>query len=197
MKHITLEEIEKILFEAGYFRRTNSYRDYNVSTSSVYEFEQQYPGTDDNNMSVRFEDYNNEIIVHYSCLNIGHSDKLTELKSKEEFLESLDTTILWGKTAWIYSDKCYFSWRFAADEQRKRYFEKRMAMDIPPSKKIIEHIEKEGLEHHQTLLDIKYGNKLIGEMSWEELATALAKEQIKNKKTHGKKNDAHIQGKKN
>lgn len=177
-KHLKLKEIEDILLEIGFVRRS-----CNEEPGFYYEFYQKYPTEDfandknpsGSNLWVSFGDYNDVFYVYINCLYGVVDYKIQKIKDEKFFLRELDVMVLNGRGAFIYNDRFYKDWADAADEQRKKYFDNRMKMKSKPCKEVLDIIKKDGLDHFPTLLDVKYKDKKIGEMSWEALAQALIK----------------------
>ena len=115
-------------------------------------------------------------------INCHNYMEYVEPKDFDSFLDNLDRLVLNGRDAWIYSNKNYFTWIEPSDDQRRKYFEKRMSMDTKPCKDALDSIEEHGMDHFKTFLDIEYEGRKIGSMSWDELADAF----IKTKKLYEK-----------
>ena len=173
------EEIKSILLKMGFVER----KDYG-NWNTIYCYPQEFPRADMNDSPsiwVSFEDYNNIFYAHFNCHNYNKSVDIEEIKSIEAFLEHLDTAVIWGRCAFIYTEPAYSCCGPAATEQRIRYFDMRNVMEPKPSKGTLDYIEKYGLEPFDDKYSTKYNGKRISDMKWDELAEALIKE-IKNKK---------------
>lgn len=164
------EEIGSILMEIGFDKKEKQGECY-------YEFYQEYPqNVHGSNLWVNFDFENiKNPFIYFNCHNFHTEVRIKEITSKEKLLEHLDQIVLNSRDSWIYSDRTYFSWSTSADDQRKKYFEKRMLMETKPCKEVIENIKDFGLDHFETTLDTEHNGKKIGNMNWNELAEALVK----------------------
>jgi len=168
-----LEEIYCALKLIGFSECVNDKGDI------VYQFKYDYPNMGYSNyfsnLYILFDKHSTDIDIYIVCHNFQSELKLRELKSVEQFITEVDWTVLSGRAAWIYYTRGYSELCEAATKQRKKYFSKRNKMKtLKVDDRIKKIIQKEGLEHFPSNTDLKYKRKKILDMSWEELANALA-----------------------